>query len=241
MVHDETDFIVINKPAGIAVQNEAEQQGLLSPLCKQLNLSKLWLVHRLDKVTSGLLLLAKNSHSAAQLSQLFATRKVDKYYLALSDKKPKKKQGRIFGDMKKVRDGKWILTKQSDSPALTQFFSYGYQAGLRLHLLKPCTGKTHQLRVALKSLGSPILGDNLYTGTQADRTYLHAYGLRFSLDDRAFSFVCPPTSGNLFSTAEFAAYLNDLPLPWQLNWPNVPMGLWQKCRSQQTPVLESSA
>lgn len=233
--------MVINKPVGIAVQNEREQMGLLSALCEQLNLPRLWLVHRLDKVTSGLLVLAKNASVAAQLSQAFARRKVDKYYLALSDNKPKKKQGRIFGDMKKVRDGKWILTKECQSPALTQFFSYSYQPGIRLFVLKPHTGKTHQLRVALKSLGSPIIGDTHYTGCQCDRVYLHAYAMRFSLADTPYSFLCLPETGEHFTSETFIDYMQKTPAPWQHDWPVMPSSLVQKCRPQHAQLLESTA
>jgi hypothetical protein len=68
-----------------------------------------------------------------------------------------------------------------------------------LFLLRPRSGKTHQLRVAMKSQSAPILGDALYGGSPADRAYLHAYALRFTLDDEAFCFVCPPDQGTHFS------------------------------------------
>ncbi|MFT5677365.1 MAG: tRNA pseudouridine32 synthase/23S rRNA pseudouridine746 synthase, partial [Paraglaciecola sp.] len=155
IVFDHPEFVVIDKPAGISVQNEAEQSGILPLICQQLGLDKLWLVHRLDKITSGLLILAKNSNAAAEFGRIFANRQIEKYYLALSKQKPKKKQGTVVGNMKKVRDGKWMLTQDASSPAITQFLSCSLLPGIRLFLLKPYTGKTHQIRVALKSLGSP--------------------------------------------------------------------------------------
>ncbi len=82
--------------------------------------------------------------------------------------------------MKKSRRSTWILTNSTISPAITQFFSFSMGQGLRLFIVRPSTGKTHQIRVALKSLGSGIIGDPLYSSTQADRGYLHAYSLGFS-------------------------------------------------------------
>ena len=117
---------------------------------------KLYSVHRLDKMTSGLLLLAKSPQIAAQLTALFTTHQIQKYYLAISDKKPKKKQGLIKGGMQKSRRGMWKLTKEKNNLAITQFFSYSLGNGKRLFVIKPHSGKTHQIRVALKSIGSAI-------------------------------------------------------------------------------------
>lgn len=223
VVLDHADFVVINKPCDTSVQTEQQdhQSSLLVTLCKQLNVQKLWLVHRLDKVTSGLLILAKSAESAAYLSGLFATRSIEKYYLALSDSKPKKKQGLIAGDMAKARAGAWKLTPSVDSPAVTQFFSSGLGDGVRLFILKPRTGKTHQLRVALKSLSSPILGDELYKGTSSDRTYLHAYGLKFTYHGQEFALTAMPETGAHFTDKVFIEIVSNT-IPWQRDWPSLP-------------------
>jgi tRNA pseudouridine32 synthase/23S rRNA pseudouridine746 synthase len=234
IVFDHPEFVVIDKPAGISVQNEAEQSGILPLICQQLGLDKLWLVHRLDKITSGLLILAKNSNAAAEFGRIFANRQIEKYYLALSKQKPKKKQGTVVGNMKKVRDGKWMLTQDVSSPAITQFLSCSLLPGIRLFLLKPYTGKTHQIRVALKSLGSPIIGDLLYgrktlhSEEVTDRTYLHAYALRFCFQGEDVCLVCRPSVGELFIHSSFdetaAKYLQ----PWKLDWPKLPSRLYSK-------------
>ena len=234
IVFDHAEFVVIYKPAGIAVQNQAEQSGILPHICQQLGLKKLWLVHRLDKVTSGLLILAKNSSAAAEFGQLFANRLIEKYYLALSNQKPKKKQGTIVGNMKKVRDGKWMLTKDTSKPAITQFLSCSLVPGTRLFLLKPHTGKTHQIRVALKSLGSPIVGDLLYgkkdsqSEESAERTYLHAYALKFSFRGEGISLVCQPSVGELFTLPAFKEVVADYLQPWTISWPTLPSRLIQQ-------------
>lgn len=218
VLHRQPDWLLIHKPAGIAVQNQADQTGLLPLLRQQLNDQPLWLVHRLDKITSGLLLLATTSEAAARLSDLFAKRQIDKYYLALSDKKPKKKQGQVTGDMQKRRDGVWCLTRSMQNPASSEFFSHAVMPNQRGFLIKPTTGKTHQIRVALKSLGSPILGDSPYKGSAADRTYLHAYALCFHDLGQTYQFVCPPDSGEHFTSDVFIDWLRRYPAPWQANW-----------------------
>ncbi|WP_158969687.1 TIGR01621 family pseudouridine synthase [Paraglaciecola sp. L3A3] len=220
IVFDHPDFVIIDKPVDVAVQDEATQTGILPIVCQQLNLKKLWLVHRLDKVTSGILILAKNAQAAAVFGSLFADKKIEKYYLAIATKKPKKKQGTIRGGMTKVRDGKWMLTSKSENVAKTQFFSFGLLPNIRLFLLKPLTGKTHQLRVALKSLSSPILGDRLYTGEPAERTYLHAYGIKFQYKDQSIELTCLPSVGEHFLSHACLEFCQKLSAPWQQLWPN---------------------
>ncbi|MFQ3237184.1 MAG: tRNA pseudouridine32 synthase/23S rRNA pseudouridine746 synthase [Paraglaciecola sp.] len=219
LVYDHLDFIVVNKPAGIAVQDEEFSVGILVILCQQLQREKLWLVHRLDKVTSGLLILAKTAQAAANLGKLFEARHIEKFYIALSSQKPKKKQGCVSGGMKKIRDGKWALAETGTSPAITQFFSKSVAPGIRVFLLKPVTGKTHQLRVMLKSLGSPILGDTFYKGDQSDRTYLHAYSLRFQYQGDSISIQCLPNNGAYFQTQQFTLAVQQYLTPWLLTWP----------------------
>ncbi len=208
------DFIAVNKPPGIDVHSSDNSPGLVVQLEAQLG-QKLYLVHRLDKVTSGILLLATSSMAAATIAGLFQRREMHKYYLALSDAKPRKKQGLIAGDMQRSRNGTWKLCKSQDNPAITQFFSTQANA-LRAFLLKPASGKTHQLRVALKSLGSPILGDTAYKGSPADRTYLHAHGLDFGYEGEAVCIRCWPDLGEHFAAAGllFAPLLPAQQQPW---------------------------
>ena len=111
--------------------------------------------------------------------------------------KPKKKQGLIIGDMQKARNGAWKLCPSKENPAITRFESVSCEPNLRLFILKPQTGKTHQLRVAMKSLGSPILGDALYgkNTENIDRTYLHAARLQFEFKGQGFDVFTPPKEG----------------------------------------------
>ena len=102
-----------------------------------------------------------------------------------------------MGDMQKARNGAWKLCQSKENPAITRFESVSCEPNLRLFILKPQTGKTHQLRVAMKSLGSPILGDTLYgkNTENIDRTYLHAARLQFEFKGQAFDVFTVPKEG----------------------------------------------
>jgi tRNA pseudouridine32 synthase/23S rRNA pseudouridine746 synthase len=219
--HD--DFVIINKPSGITMHDHLS--GIIPLAQDALNENKLYLVHRLDEVTSGCLLLAKNTRAASTFSQMFAHRQMQKYYLALSSKKPSKKQGTISGDMINRRRGQHALLKTMNNPAITQFFNMGLPPLGRLSIVKPYTGKTHQIRVALKSLGSPIIGDNRYGGVTADRTYLHAWGLSFRYQEHLFEAYCAPMEGELFKTTIFSQWLAEQGKGSQLPWPALPPAL----------------
>jgi tRNA pseudouridine32 synthase/23S rRNA pseudouridine746 synthase len=187
----------------------------------------------LDKVTSGILLFAKSSQVAHELSEAFKNKNVTKYYVALTNKKAKKKkQGWVKGDMVQSRRKTWKLMNTFDNPASTRFFTAGLgnchlelQDGWeceseqncanddngqddkqdeRLSLLpktmilfRPHTGKTHQLRVAAKSLGMPILGDQTYSDAieakSMKRAYLHALALHVVLNGETVVIYNPPT------------------------------------------------
>ena len=197
IIYQTDDFIIIYKPCGISVHKDQSEIGLTTLLAEQFSVPQVWLVHRLDKVTSGLLILALNAESAAEFFRLFSEHHIQKTYLALSNQKPKKKQGLIVGDMQKARNGAWKLCQSKENPAITRFESVSCEPNLRLFILKPQTGKTHQLRVAMKSLGSPILGDTLYgkNTENIDRTYLHAARLQFEFKGQAFDVFIPPKEG----------------------------------------------
>lgn len=219
ILYQNNDFIVVNKPAGVNFHSE-ESPGLVVLIQQQLNLPEIYPVHRLDKMTSGVLILALNKPTAQTFQSLFANHRIEKFYIAISDHKPKKKQGWIKGDMVAARRGGWMLTKTQSNPAVTQFISCLIQPGERLFLLKPKTGKTHQLRVAMKSLSAPICGDVRYAdANQAkveDRGYLHAYAIRFEINGTPFEFICQPDSGQRFLQAGCQACLVNWQAPWSL-------------------------
>ncbi len=220
------DFVVINKHPNVSVHKDDGDTMLVHDVAKALQCEKLYLVHRLDKMTSGLLLLAKNNQAASALSQLFANKKIEKYYLALGSKKPKKKQGLIEGDMERSRRASWKLMPSKVNPAITQFFSLSAAPGERLFLCRPHSGKTHQIRVALKSVGSPIIGDPIYNpSSSADRGYLHAFALCFGFKDESFKFSCDPREfaacGSKWNEPAVSENINQWSEPWSLQWPKI--------------------
>ncbi|WP_441256911.1 TIGR01621 family pseudouridine synthase [Vibrio sp. Vf1514] len=220
------DFLLINKHPNVSVHKDDGDTMLLQEVAKQSGDAQLYLVHRLDKMTSGILLLARNAKAARELSKGFAERQVEKFYLALGSKKPKKKQGLISGDMERSRRASWKLLTSQTNPAVTQFFSLAAEPGERLFLCKPCTGKTHQIRVALKSVGSGIVGDPIYNaGNQADRGYLHAFALRFSYAGDTYQWVCDPRHqpalGEKWNSDIVSQGIESWLEPWSLSWPSV--------------------
>lgn len=221
-----SDFLIINKHPGISVHKDDGDTMLLQEVAKSLDIEKLYLVHRLDKMTSGILLLAKHAAAASELSQLFANREVEKYYLAIGSKKPKKKQGLIVGDMERSRRSSWKLINRKQNPAVTQFLSAAAEPGERLLLCKPYTGRTHQIRVAMKSIGSAIVGDPIYnSSSQSDRGYLHAFAIRFTYQSQVFQHVCDPRThqslGQKWSHEIVSTGLDTWLEPWSLAWPKL--------------------
>lgn len=219
VLFENTEFVLINKPPGLNFHSE-QTPGLVVLAQQQLGLAELYPVHRLDKMTSGLVLLAKNLAAAQAFQTLFEQRQIEKYYLAISSHKPKKKQGWIKGDMLPSRRGSYRLTTTMDNPAITQFISASLAPNERVFLVKPHTGKTHQIRVALKSLGAPIVGDARYQALaeaeQEERGYLHAYALRFELFGEHFAFVCPPNEGLRFVSEAFRLQCAAWNQPWNM-------------------------
>ncbi|MCL1078073.1 TIGR01621 family pseudouridine synthase [Parashewanella spongiae] len=222
LIAETDEFIVINKSSGVHFHSQHGEAGLVATV-EQDKQQKLFAVHRLDTPTSGLLLLAKSSKSAHILAEKFKHHQIQKYYLAIAQGKPKKKQGWVIGDMTKSRRGQMKLLKTKENPAITQFFSHSFNEGLRLYLLKPHTGKTHQLRVALASLGVPILGDPLYGKLASDRCYLHAFCLLFEFAGKEYSYSCLPNlqrdNGVLFAHNKVVQQVEEWRHPHTLNWP----------------------
>lgn len=225
LVENNSEFVVIYKKPGTNFHSESGELGLFETVKQQEGFTELFPVHRLDKVTSGLLVMAKTLEINQQLTSAFRLRQVQKFYLAISAKKPNKKQGLIKGDMVPSRRGAWKLLTTQNNPAETQFFSKSICAGRRLFMIKPHTGKTHQIRVALKSLGAPIVGDALYgdavQNAVYDRCYLHAYSLAFSLAGKQYRFTELPREGEFFSDAVFLSALQEWREPWALSWPQL--------------------
>jgi len=215
-VRETAGLLFVYKPAGLTFHSSPDEVGLMPHVRELYPDQPLFPCHRLDRMTSGLLMVAKSHEAAAAMAELLRERRIVKYYVALSAKKPKKKMGRVMGDMARSRRGQWMLCRTMSNPAITHFISEPLCDDYRAFVLKPATGQTHQLRVALKSLGSPVLGDPRYAASGAaleDRGYLHAAALRLppgwpALTDggRACNVVCPPLEGSRFGDNAFQSW-----------------------------------
>lgn len=219
IIYHDNNFVIAHKPDGMNFHSE-EGAGFVVLTTQKLGVEQLYSVHRLDKMTSGLIILAKNSVVANLFTTMFENRQIEKYYLAISLRKPKKKQGWIKADMTASRRGSYKLTKTMDNPAITQFKSTSLRTHERLFIIKPHTGKTHQIRVALKSIGAPIAGDIRYANAdeakEEDRGYLHAYVLKFVFKNENFTFIAKPNRGERFLSQMYHDTLEAYEKPWEL-------------------------
>lgn len=216
ILYESDRLLIVNKPPGIAHHNDRDDSkegspsicGIVNLLRKQRGDERLWGVHRLDRVTSGILVFAKDNAMAQAVTNSFAEGSVQKVYFGVSARRPtKKKQGWIQGSMVRSRNKSWKLTRESKTNvAKTRFFTsliLCQDHKFTLLLFRPYTGKTHQLRVAAKSMGLPLWGDPIYKDGKKNidapifpsRTYLHASGILLPpmLDmDEPLAVWCPP-------------------------------------------------
>ncbi len=181
VVYEDDDIVVINKPAGLAVQGGSgitrHVDGMLDGLAGASGVRPR-LVHRLDKDTSGLLLLARSAKAARNLADSFAGRDIEKIYLAICAPGPVADMGRIDAPLAKGMAGpdleKMMADHDAGKAAVTDYrvLARGEQAALVE--FTPLTGRTHQIRVHAAHIGAPLWGDIKYGGTGKGRFYLHA-------------------------------------------------------------------
>jgi 23S rRNA pseudouridine1911/1915/1917 synthase len=204
IIADQEHFIVFNKPAGLVVHPPAQQNtevaltDLLVATYPQIatigQQERPGIVHRLDKYTSGLLLVAKTQHGYDTLIKLFKGRGIQKTYYALV-------AGRMpaIGNIKHniLRDPidpyRMICHDFEGRPAETQFEAITYYRDCTLIKAYPKTGRTHQIRVHCAKIGHPVLGDTLYGSATPglNRFALHAYELSFTFDGTPYTFTAP--------------------------------------------------
>lgn len=165
-------MLVIDKPAGIPVHAGPGGGETLEACFDQLRFGlpkPPALAHRLDRDTSGCLVLGRHRKALAKLGRLFQAGKVEKTYWALTAARPRKDTGYIDAPLKKIGTGRgWTVTAAPDGqPARTRYTVLGEADGLVWIEASPRTGRTHQIRVHLAELGCPILGDTQYGGPPA--------------------------------------------------------------------------
>ena len=178
VLYEDENVIVVDKPAGLLSEAKGEY-------CPERTLADSGFVaHRLDRDTSGVMILAKNEEVQKFLKKQFQDRKVHKTYYAVVEGRPKLDEAKI--DLPMMRDKKRPTTFRVDAngkDAQTFYRLIKTNGKISLVELKPVTGRTHQLRVHMKYLGHPILGDVVYGGGKktGDRLYLHAKQLEITL------------------------------------------------------------
>lgn len=225
IIFQDKDFIVIDKPAGLAVHKGVgiKETTLVDFLIEKFpqirNVGddpeiRPGIVHRLDKETSGLMIIARNQKTFEYLKGLFKNRKVEKKYIALVHGNLKEKEGKIEGEMgRSKRDfrkqslvrGK--ITVRKERYSLTHYKVIKELGDYSLLEVSPETGRMHQIRVHLHSIGHPVVGDKKYTFKKYrnefyPRMFLHSSGISSSVKSgKGFSFESrlPP---------EFEAFLD---------------------------------
>ena len=189
IIEDNVNFIIINKPSGIAVQAGTKSFRNIIDILKETKYfenTKPFIVHRLDKETSGVLIVAKNREYAQLFTSLFRIRKIHKTYIAITHGKVSDSTKTMTDDLIYYENKKKIIQKAiSHIRIIKQSTDYSYVE------LNPITGRKHQLRRQLYNIGKPILGDDKYfLDRRADKIklkskalMLHAYKIKFMIND----------------------------------------------------------
>ena len=186
IIDDNKQFIVINKSSGISVQGGTKSKKNLVDIFAKSEIfknTKPFSVHRLDKDTSGVFILAKTRESAQLLTSLFRLRKVHKTYLAICHGELTKNSGEWNDNLIRYDGGKKIIEK-----AKTLYRVIDKNSEASLVELKPITGRKHQLRKQLYSIGQPIFGDLKYKFSNTSKglnknLMLHSYQIRFMINE----------------------------------------------------------
>ena len=191
IIDDNDDFVVINKSSGVSVQGGTKSKKNLVDIFAKSKIfegTKPFTVHRLDKDTSGVFILAKNRETAQLLTSLFRLRKVHKTYLAICHGEIDKISGEWNDELIRYDDNKKILEK-----AKTIFKIIDKNFNSSLVEMRPITGRKHQLRKQLFNRGHPIYGDkkyklsNLMKGINKD-LMLHSYQIKFIIKNKRYTY-----------------------------------------------------
>ena len=196
-IENNKNFAVINKPAGISVQSGTKSRKNIIDILRntrEFTESQPYTVHRIDKETSGVLIVAKNRKFAQLFTSLFRIRKIHKTYLGIVLGELNEKKGTFIDDLFHYEGEKKVKTK-----AITHFTLINSNNNYSLLKLNPETGRKHQLRKQLLIHGFPILGDSKYRisnnkPSKKDKLMLHAYKINFSIDGTKYNYLAEPPS-----------------------------------------------
>ena len=214
VLYEDGDLLAIDKPAGLLVHDAPAEPCAPSvagwfvehygEAAAAFDVERPGIVHRLDKHTSGVLLLAKSPAAQAALGAAFEARETDKQYLALCDGIPQRDRAVIDADIARSHaDRRRMAVASEGREARTEYEVLAAARERSLVLAKPLTGRTHQIRVHLAAIGAPVAGDEVYGRGPGPRHLLHAWRLT----------VPHPAGGGLTVTAplprDMLAAIND--------------------------------
>ncbi|MDC6465740.1 RluA family pseudouridine synthase [Pelagibacteraceae bacterium] len=194
-VENNENFAVINKPAGISVQSGTKSKKNILDILRDTDEFKGFIpytVHRIDKETTGILIVAKNRKFAQLFTALFRIRKIHKTYLGVTIGELNKTKGTLEDILFHYEGEKKVKSK-----AITHYKVIDSNNNYSLLLLNPQTGRKHQIRKQLLIHGNPILGDSKYRITENKRKVksslmLHAYKINFSINNVKYNFLANP-------------------------------------------------
>jgi len=192
IIDNNDDFIVLNKSAGISVQGGTKSKKNLVDIFAKSEIfqnTKPFSVHRLDKDTSGVFIMAKHRQSAQLLTSLFRLRKVHKTYLAICHGELLENNGEWNDNLTRYDNGKEIIEK-----ARTIYKVLDKNSICSLVEMKPVTGRKHQLRKQLYSIANPIYGDQKYKLNNSDKAInknlmLHSYQIKFMINEKKYTYT----------------------------------------------------
>ena len=196
IIENNDDFVVLNKQSGISVQGGTKSKKNLIDIFSKSDLfkhTKPFSVHRLDKDTSGVFIIAKNRETAQLLTSLFRLRKVYKTYLAICNGELiLNNEGLIKDDLSRFENKKKIIER-----AETKYEILDKNNNATFIELNPITGRKHQLRKQLFNLGNSIIGDKKYNTTSNSKMssknlMLHSYEIKFKINEKKYTFRATP-------------------------------------------------
>ena len=208
IIYEDASLLVINKPRGITVhpaEQTKDEVTLIEKLREELNNDNLELAHRLDKETTGCLLIAKNSEALEFLKKQFKDRTVKKTYLAIVAGVPKEKKAMIDAPigrslMNRVKMSLFKTGKSREAVTVYEVIDSTNDASLLRCDIK--TGRTHQIRVHLASIGHPVLGDETY-GNDKSQAVAKKYGMQtMQLHAQMLEFVSAETKDRVQTKAQ---------------------------------------
>ena len=191
IIDNNDDFIVLNKSSGISVQGGTKSKKNLVDIFSKSKIfqdTKPYSVHRLDKDTSGVFIIAKNRQTAQLLTSLFRLRKVHKTYLAICHGELEKNSGEWNDDLLRYDNGKRIIEK---SKTIYKVVDKNFNSSLVE--MKPITGRKHQLRKQLFNIGHSIYGDQKYKSLSITKginknLMLHSYQIKFMIKNKKYTY-----------------------------------------------------